>query len=175
MIDLGTITMTLDRSSIEDAIKKVKAANKRVERICEDLVKELVEYGIDVAQLEVERLGAVYTGELEQSIQGVFFKEEHLGVIYTDVPYALYVEYGTGIVGANSPHPEAGKAQWKYDVHHHGERGWWYPAPYGWVNIKDGADANVAYAWTKGQPSAPFMYNTMRILEEYAKGKAGRI
>ena len=35
-----------------------------------------------------------------------------------------YLEFGTGIIGANKPHPEASKIGWKYDVNNHGEIGW---------------------------------------------------
>lgn len=35
-----------------------------------------------------------------------------------------YLEFGTGIVGANKPHPEASKYGWKYDINKHGDSGW---------------------------------------------------
>ena len=161
------ITMTLDKSSIDDALKKLKKVQKHIEKSCEELVKSLVEYGIEVAKMEIAQLGAIDTGGLEESIRGVYFKDERCGVIFSDVPYALYVEYGTGIVGEQEPHPEYQKINWEYDSHGHGDTGWWYPAPFGWISFQDETGEDVKLAWTKGQPSKPFMYNTLRKLEEY--------
>lgn len=54
-----------------------------------------------------------------------------------------YREFGTGIVGSNSPHVDEmlAKSGWKYDVNNHGEKGWIYPK-------QDGS-----FGWTKGQPA----------------------
>ena len=68
-------------------------------------------------------------------------------MVITDCPWAFYVEFGTGIVGANSPHPDTSIANWKYDINQHGDMGWYY--------FKDGD-----WHWTKGMPSRPFMYQT---------------
>lgn len=35
-----------------------------------------------------------------------------------------YLEFGTGIVGAKKPHPEASKIGWSYDINKHGDKGW---------------------------------------------------
>lgn len=35
-----------------------------------------------------------------------------------------YLEFGTGIVGASKPHPEASKNGWRYDINKHGDKGW---------------------------------------------------
>lgn len=76
--------------------------------------------------------------------------------------YAVFVEYGTGIIGSEIQHPKANEHGWIYDVNGHGVLGWWYPTvdsdpnPYKWVNPATG----VLYAWTAGQQSRPFMYHT---------------
>lgn len=61
--------------------------------------------------------------------------------------YAIYVEYGTGIVGKqNKPHPNP-EIPWQHDVNNHGEKGWFY---------MEGGRGH----WTAGQASRPFMYDT---------------
>lgn len=84
--------------------------------------------------------------------------------------YAVYVEYGTGIVGSANPHPSPSIA-WAYDVNGHGESGWWYPTtsadPNPYKSTKDGQ----LYGWTKGQASRPFMYKTW----EYGNRVATRV
>lgn len=75
--------------------------------------------------------------------------------------YAVFVEYGTGIVGDSFQHPKANEYGWIYDINSHGESGWYYPTtesdpnPYKWVSPQGGL-----YAWTRGMPSRPFMYQT---------------
>lgn len=158
-----TISMTLDPHSIQNAIREIRDFKKQLTDCCSELARKLTEEGVVVAKMNVMHMNAVYTGHLEESIKGVYFPQEHLGVVFTDVPYALFVEYGTGIVGENSQHPEAGEIEWEYDVHNHGESGWWY--------FTD-TDGNKRFRWTKGQPSRPYMYETLRWLEQNAAGIA---
>lgn len=70
--------------------------------------------------------------------------------------HAMYVEYGTGIVGSENPHPHP----WIYDVNNHGEKGWFYPTTESDPNPNKHYYNGVLYAWTKGQRSRPFMYKT---------------
>jgi hypothetical protein len=63
--------------------------------------------------------------------------------VYTDLAYAKYVEFGTGIVGAQSPHIEAAERGWTYDK----QTGWTYK----------GSDGK--YYYTEGLEPHNFMYN----------------
>lgn len=74
--------------------------------------------------------------------------------------YYMFVEYGTGIVGQNNPHPKP-SSDWIYDSENHGESGWWYPSTSSDPNPTKytAKDGNI-WAWTKGQASRPFMYDT---------------
>lgn len=75
----------------------------------------------------------------------MIFHEHNDGIlIMVGEEYGAFVEYGTGIVGSNNPHPHP----WAYDVNAHGDDGWIYK----------GADGKRH--WTAGQPSRPFMYKT---------------
>jgi len=72
--------------------------------------------------------------------------------------YAMFVEYGTGIVGSENPHPTG---RWNYDVNSHGESGWWYPTDSSDPNPSKKMNKNGnMVAWTKGVPSRPFLYDT---------------
>lgn len=144
--------MTLDPKSIDNVIQEVKKYKQTLDKRVKSLVEALVDRGVDVAKAQVRELGAVYTGELEDSIIGYFDESLGVGIIRADCPYAIYIEFGTGIVGKNNPHP-APKG-WKYDVNEHGELGWWY------FNDRD-----FQWHWTKGMESRPFMYNTVQLLK----------
>lgn len=162
-----TVSMDLSTQSINQAIREVKQYKQQLVNFCNALMRRLVEDGRVVAQMNVMSMNAVYTGQLEDSIQGVFFPEKKLGVIFTNVPYALFVEFGTGIVGAEGPqHPMKGEVGWEHDVNNHGNKGWVYYLKTDGVN---------EFRWTKGMPSRPFMYETLRWLEQNAPKIASEV
>ena len=162
---LKKIEFDLSSRSINNAIRDVKRLQRQLRNWVNDLIRQLVEDGVVVAKMNVMSMNAVYTGALEDSIQGVFFPEERIGVIFTTVPYALFVEYGTGIVGAESkaetgPLPEG----YEHDYNHHGDQGWWYFLETDGIN---------QFRWTRGMPARPYMYQTLKWLEENAGRVAG--
>ncbi|HHZ02041.1 MAG TPA: HK97 gp10 family phage protein [Tissierellia bacterium] len=154
---MAKIQMKLTTRSIEDAIKEVKEYKRKLNDRVKALIRELVDKGVEIAKAQVRDLGAVYTGQLEESITGFFDEETGLGIIRTDCPYAIYVEFGTGVVGERNPHPEPIEG-WQYDVNEHGDKGWWY------FNERD-----QKWHWTKGMVSRPFMYNTLQLLRAEAE------
>lgn len=188
---LKNIEMTLDADSIERAIKEIRDLNKVLHEAVGKLIQDLTDKGVEIARIEIASMGAVDSSTLFESMTGWYDSGAHIGHVYTDLEYAILVEYGTGIVGEGSPHPGIGDADWNnpdgvtvkgetysvYDQNNHGERGWWYPSPNGWYTPKDGVtnEEGLSLAWTKGMPSRPFMYNTMRELEMYIEENGGRI
>lgn len=154
---MAKIQMKLTTRSIEDAIREVKQYKRKLNDRVKALIRELVDKGVEIAKAQVRELGAVYTGQLEESITGFFDEETGLGIIRTDCPYAIYVEFGTGVVGKRNPHPEPIEG-WQYDVNEHGDKGWWY------FNERD-----QKWHWTKGMVSRPFMYNTLQLLRAEAE------
>ena len=140
-------------NNLKEKLKNYKAEfNKRVGLFVERLAQE----GVMMASLKIVEKDAIYTGELLNSMKirkGDSFYDGHKWYIYTDCPWAAYVEFGTGIVGAENPHPDTSIASWKYDVNEHGEKGWFY--------FKDDE-----WHWTKGMPSRPFMFETAQELAE---------
>lgn len=150
------IRFTLDRKEIDRAIRELKQFKTEFLKKCNQLVQELTELGVDIAKVEVTQLDAVYTGELRNSIEGYFSPTTGVGIIKAGAYYAVYVEFGTGVVGKGSPHPNPDGYQ--YDVNEHGDEGWVYYD-----------DDSGQFRWTKGFKSRPFMYNTARQLEKECK------
>ena len=147
------IRFSLDRKDIDRAIKELKQFKTEFLKKCNSLVQELTDYGVDVAKVEVTQLDAVYSGELRDSIEGYFSPTTGVGIIRAGALYAVYVEFGTGVVGSQSPHPNPNG--YRYDVNAHGDKGWVYYD-----------DGSGEFRWTKGFKSRPFMYNTARQLEK---------
>lgn len=142
------ITAKLSAESLRKAAAEVRAYKARIEKLAVDLAAELTAQGAQIALVEAADIKD--TGKLLSSIVG-----EHsgnYGYVKCKCGYAVYVEFGTGVVGSRKPHPDISIVGWKYDVNGHGELGWWYRG-------KDGT-----LYWTKGFESRPFMYNTARQL-----------
>nr|DAF15619.1 MAG TPA: tail component protein [Caudoviricetes sp.] len=157
------ISMELSEDSIKNAIQELEDYKQELVRKCHLLAEKLAEKGVEIAKIKIASYDAVYTGELLESINcepGAVIKEGASWIIYTDCPWAKFVEFGTGIVGAHHPHTDTSISGWKYDVNEHGEAGWFY--------FRDGE-----WNWTKGMPSRPFMYETnielMKHITEVAR------
>jgi len=165
VIVLKKIQMTLDPGSIEQAIKIVRDFENKLKPAMQCLIDYLGEKGVEIARAELIFFDnpAYRTGDLSESVKyepgegkGTLSAGEGLVDGYGDGSYAVYVEYGTGIYGA--------------DLNNHGFDGWWYPAPWGtWE--KNGKK----YAWTNGMPPRPFMQNTMNDLVAEAEVAGGRV
>lgn len=142
----------LSPKEIKEAVKQIEKYKQDLNRKLSLLIQALTDRGVEIAKLNVQRLGAVYSGELLESIGGYFSPSLGVGIIYAGAPYAVYVEFGTGIRGKEGQHPLSGDKGWIYDVNGHGEAGWIYP--------KDGT-----FYWTDGMPARPFMYDMTKQLE----------
>lgn len=154
------ITFGLSESEIKKAIEQTQRYKQDINVNCELFAHRLADEGVILAKLKIMEFPAIYTGELLNSISdepGAILTNGYTWIIYTACPWAQYVEFGTGAVGSQNPHPLAGTFNWKYDVNEHGEMGWWY--------FKEGA-----WHWTKGMPSRPFLYETrMELLPIVSK------
>jgi phage gpG-like protein len=135
-----------------------------VEKLQVEMLTAIAERGERIARRELRKAGISPGGTLGQSITSEYDEQRKLGVVKTDCPYAGFVEFGTGIVGKGSPHPEAGTHGWKYDINEHGEKGWVY------YDRKRGK-----FFWTKGRPSVPFMYLTAQELKQMAPKIAAEV
>ena len=110
---LKTISVDLSkRGAIKNAVKQVAKFEKELKEGLYGLCEAMLDDGVLIAKAEVISLDAVDTGELAESIErGVFDKNSGFGIIRATAYYAIFVEYGTGYVGANAEaHPWAADA-----------------------------------------------------------------
>ncbi len=130
--------------SILQAEKMFGKMAREIEDALDDALEETGIKMVDKARTTLDSYAPFPygTGELRESIMletgGTDIR------LVASAPHAEYVEYGTGIEGANSPHPKP--EGWQYDINDHGEAGWIYKG-------KDGKRH-----WTAGTESRPFMY-----------------
>lgn len=147
--DSFTININLDNMTkgIKD-IKKIERAITRgvelgIDELCNRLKSKMIEY------LVLYGLGD------SNLVNEILVLKTKNGVVLTaGADYAMFVEYGTGIVGATNPHPHP----WAYDINGHGDNGWYYPTTDDDPNPNKHVYNGQLYAWTKGMPSRPFMY-----------------
>lgn len=134
--------LDLDLSNIAKAEKDFDNYVEKLERAIDDGLEEIKQ------SLESKITEQVMLYELEESKLGKTAYVDRGGdslYIGFNSEYAMYVEYGTGIVGASEPHPHP----WAYNV---GSK----IRPDGsWIYFKDGE-----FRTTKGQRSKPIIYNT---------------
>jgi hypothetical protein len=144
------------------AIRRVNEYKKEVETKTVELLNKLSEMGVDVAKAKLVDMGAVLSGELHQSIHAYYSPTLNAAYVAVTNKHAVYVEFGTGPRGAESPHP-SGNGQYK-------DEGWWTKADdkdmgslYGWQSLILPNDDIIYY--TEGQVAKPFLYETAKQLE----------
>ena len=150
----------LDPGSIDEAIAKIEEYEEFVEQRAKELVRLLMELGVDKAV----DLVPLDTGVAMTSIIGYMDVATGHGIIKAG-GYCKYIEFGTGVKGLNSPHPSEkylAIMQWAYNsgatifTTKDGREGWYYPADDG------------TWKFTQGMPSRPFMYETAQYLKQEA-------
>lgn len=159
------ITITLSQKSIQDAIRQIKAYQNDLKYKCQLLAEKLAEKGVEIAQSYIDSLDATFTYELNSSIHAEYkgnVKGGGIWAVVAGTDHAMFVEFGTGIVGKRSPYP--GKLpegiDWQYASGKtirqlaDGRYGWFYQ------------DDNGEWWFTEGMPSRPFMYYTAQELEK---------
>lgn len=161
------IVFGLSTDSVKRAIDELKAYKKWTQGKCDELALELAKRGTFLIRMKIAEYDAIDTGAL---ISAVSYPEQVEPGVYRislrvdngiGDNYALFVEYGTGPIGAISPHPDAGEDGWNYDVGpkifdtKDGRRGWIYP------------DRNGEFHFTEGQPARPFWHDAAEELPLY--------
>lgn len=140
----------LDPSSIRSAIQEVEMVRDKLLPAMTHLIEMMIKEGVKIAKAELLAFEdpAYDTGSLYESIDSGMLDNE-TGVVTTGVMYAVYVEYGTGVFAENGGGRQSG---WTY-----------YDT------------LNCVFRHTHGMPPRPFMYNTLRSLEDLAEKEGGKI
>ena len=129
--------------------KGIKNGYKELsDRMIDKLIENITKYGLE-------------SGDIINSLD-IKITDKGVSLIIRDGRdgYAMYVEYGTGVVGKGESHPKFTEQGWIYDKNEHGEKGWWYPSTADDPNPTKYRGEFGWWAWTKGQRSRPFMYDT---------------
>jgi hypothetical protein len=157
-----TISVRLDPASIAKAIQELQEYQKDIENKTRLLVQRLTDYGAEIARVKIVSMGAYYSGELLSGVDGYYSPTLNAGFVKVTNDHAAFVEFGTGVVGQNTPHKNGeylSKASWQYATGpkifttQNGKVGWIYPTDDG------------GFRFTEGMKSRPFMYETALELQ----------
>ena len=150
------------KGGLEDGIKELEEYKKRVQAKTSVLVQKLTYYGAEIARVKIVSMGAYYSGELLQGVDGYYSPILNAGFVKVTSDHVAFVEFGTGVVGQNNSHKNSeylSIAAWEYATGtkifttKDGRVGWIYPTDDG------------GFRFTEGMPSRPFMYETALELE----------
>lgn len=152
------ISIALSEKSIGDAIKRLNAYKRDLNRKIQALIAAMVQYGEDYA---INEVGHVDTGETLATIRG--YRNGNKGVIVAGGA-AVFLEFGTGIrhntPAGTSPHPKGAELGMTIGEYGKGQGanpgGWWYYDSAGQIRHTYGVAANL------------FMWRTARELERVA-------
>lgn len=162
-----TLKAGLSVSEIRQLQKDLMRYQEYLTNKAAQLAKRLSEIGVDIAQVQIANLDAIFTGELIASVYSKYGDSTKGGAIFyivADSSHAAFVEFGTlGSIGGKKeyPYPLPEGVKWDYGSgsniiqNSKGQYGWFYK----------GDDGNVY--WCEGMDSRPFFHNTS--LELYTK------
>ena len=158
--------------SIKQAIRDLKRYKKEIERKTRLLLQTLTDEGAEIARVKIVNMGAYYSGELLSGVDGYYSPSLNVGFVRVTSDHVAFVEFGTGVVGQNSPHKNGeylSKAAWQYAsgakifTTQNGKVGWIYPTDDG------------GFRFTEGMASRPFMYETALELQRKFKQLATEV
>ena len=154
-----------DIASIEKAISSVKQTKQAMKGISREVMQELVDLGVEKAK----QLCPLYSGETYDSITG-YVTEDGKGVIVAG-GNAAWIEFGTGIKGANEPYPgdpKMMKGATPYNGYMSGDQ--IYEPKDGRIGWNYYDEKAGKWSFKEGMPSRPFMWETAHYIRSIAPG-----
>lgn len=100
-------------SEIDELIKELKAYKAKVEAAPRKIVEELAEVGRSEIQGNLGAITDVDGNHIAGSGKEV---NGNKAVAFMNGSQASFLEFGTGIQGQSSPHPDANKHGWEYNT-----------------------------------------------------------
>ena len=164
----------LSISGIRQLQKDIEKYQNSIDYKAKLLAENLADMGVEIARVKISSLDAIFTGELIQSVHTEYKSSIRGGAIFcvvADSEHAVFVEFGTGVVGQKNPYPYPFPkgVSWEYASGKtirqlsDGRYGWFYKGD------------NGQWYFTEGMESRPFMYETSLELEKKVVSVAKRV
>lgn len=128
---------SLSASSLDALLTDLKAYQQKVEAAPHKIVETLVDYGKEqIAQ----GIGSIRDKDGNYLATAGSYMFGDGGVAYMEGEQAAYLEYGTGVKGQSSPHPQANQVGWQYNsgptISSTGDWSYWDPVKGHYVHTK---------------------------------------
>lgn len=151
-------TISLDRQEIKKTIQDLQNMKKTIKGVPSD-----IESILDEAVLYCQSLTPISDGQGRHLVYNTYWTKTPSGYrIVQEGENVLYVEFGTGQVGSETPHELANKLGWVYGIGEHifttkdGKVGWFFPTD----------STRTEYRFTQGQRANMQMYKTAQWLSK---------
>lgn len=119
-----------DSNSIKVGIKQLKQIKTNIQRINDVFIRHSLKWIRDRANQYLDERVYAYpnSANVSSGWEIEVIQPTHDGEIayrlINQNELATFVEFGTGIVGLNDPHPKAESENYKYDMNNRGLQGW---------------------------------------------------
>lgn len=135
-------------------IKNIDRLTRKLNNIAEMELNNIMSKAVALVHGQAKALAPVDTGALAGSIHMDIVQKAQVleGRVYTNLEYAPYVEFGTGIKGDGT-----------YPYKIEGLNLTYRDTPWGYFDKDDN------FVWTKGQVAQPFMYPALKENEKAIK------
>lgn len=148
--------ISLNSNDINRSIRELKQIKTNIENTnIEDILDDAVKYCVSMTPI------SDYEGN-HLAFNTYWVKTPNGYRIVQEGENVAFVEFGTGVKGANNSHPNTNKFGWVYGIGSHifetknGKTGWFFP-----IN-----ENKTSYKFTEGQKASMQMYKTALYLRE---------
>ena len=182
------ITVNLNQSSVRSAIAKLQKAKSQLPTMLNELLMQSCEALIVLANQNLEWVGIGDAVKEKIKLSWSYTVKNGVATLINSYQKAVYVEFGTGIVGEENPHKMASSAGYEYNVDspYKDEQGHWtFYADLEELDlpIKGDDRADITYfnepnrnstrmlIRTSGAPATMFVFNAILRFKSEKHGK----
>ena len=182
------ITVNLNQSSVRSAIAKLQKAKSQLPTMLNELLMQSCEALIVLANQNLEWVGIGDAVKEKIKLSWSYTVKNGVATLINNYQKAVYVEFGTGIVGEENPHKMASSAGYEYNVDspYKDEQGrWTFYADLEELDlpIKGDDRADITYfnepnrnstrmlIRTSGAPATMFVFNAILRFKSEKHGK----
>lgn len=182
------ITVNLNQTSVRSAIAKLQKAKSQLPTMLNELLMQSCEALIVLANQNLEWVGIGDAVKEKIKLSWSYTVKNGVATLINEYQKAVYVEFGTGIVGEENPHKMASAAGYEYNVDspYKDEQGrWTFYADLEELDlpIKGDDRADITYfnepnrnstrmlIRTSGAPATMFVFNAILRFKSEKHGK----
>lgn len=179
------INISLDKKSINNAIKQIKAVKKKIQKDlptvylqkCVEWIKNEANNNLAQIPMDYEITSLIAKSWIVSPVVGNRITLSNIAEIGNGKNVAVFVEFGVGSVGKSNAHDSADEANYEYNVpsrYKHADGKWTFNATHqqyaidlnkGYYYIYQRENSGKITAVTKGSPANMYLFKAMKTFE----------